>query len=105
MAEVPFRALADGVELAVRLTPKGGRDGPDGVVADGAGRALAALRVAAPAVDGAANRALIRLVADGLDVAPSAVRIVRGEGARVKQLRIAGEPARLLARLAAWLGV
>jgi uncharacterized protein (TIGR00251 family) len=47
-------------------------------------------RVAAPAVDGAANRALILLLSDRLRVSRSAIAIVRGETSRSKELRIAG---------------
>ncbi len=52
----------------VRLTPRGGADRIEGVV-DGVLRA----RVAAPAVDGAANQALLRLLADALVVPRSDV--------------------------------
>ncbi len=47
-----------------------------------------AVRVAAPPVDGAANEALIRLLAAALDVPRSAVSIESGATARVKRVRI-----------------
>ena len=82
------------VRFAVRLTPRGGVDRIDGVI-EGVLRA----RVAAPAVDGAANVALIRLLAGEFDVAPSDVRLVSGATARRKLIAIeGGEPAVLLAR-------
>ncbi len=71
--------MAAEVRLAVRLTPRGGRDGIDGVV-DGA----LAVRVAAPPVDGAANEALLRLLARELDIPYSAVRLVSGASGRRK---------------------
>ncbi|MEW6020340.1 MAG: DUF167 family protein, partial [Pseudomonadota bacterium] len=43
--------------LAVRLTPKGGRDAAQGWSLDAAGRRVLAVRVAAPPVEGAANAA------------------------------------------------
>jgi len=73
------------VRFAVRLTPRGGADRIDGV-AEGVLRA----RVAAPAVDGAANHALMRLLADELGVAPSAVRLVAGTAARRKLVAVDG---------------
>ena len=71
--------------LSVRLRPRGGRDALEGW-RDGVLQA----RVAAPPVDGKANRALCRLVAGELGVAPSRVTLVRGERGREKVLRVLG---------------
>jgi len=70
--------------FAVRLTPRGGRDAVDGV--DDEGRL--AVRVSAPPVDGAANDALVRLLATVLGVPRSGVAIESGATARVKRLRV-----------------
>lgn len=67
------------VRFAVRLTPRAASDRVDGVV-DGILRA----RVTAPAVDGAANNALIGLIADELGIARRDVRIVAGAISRQK---------------------
>ena len=86
------------VRFSVRLTPRGGLDRVDGVV-DGVLRA----RVAAPAVDGAANQALLRLLADVLDVPRRDVRLVSGATARTKVIAVDGVGAeRLLER---WPGL
>jgi len=78
----------------VRLTPRAGVDRVDGVV-DGVLR----VRVAAPAVDGAANQALVRLVADELGVPRRDVQLVAGAASRVKLLIVDGPSVgRLLAR-------
>ena len=79
--------------FAVRLTPRGGRDAIEGWSEDAQGQAVLKARVAAPPVDGAANAALIRLIAKALDAPRSAVRIVSGEGARVKLLVVDGMDA------------
>ena len=64
------------VRFAVRLTPRAALERVDGVV-DGVLRC----RVTAPPVEGAANAALVRLLARELDVPRRAVRIVgRGDG-------------------------
>jgi len=76
--------------LTVRVTPKGGRDAVDGWTQDAAGRPLLKLRVSAAAADGAANAAVVALVAKSLKVPKSAVRIAAGETARVKRLEIEG---------------
>ena len=57
---------------------------------DDAGRPLLKLRVSAAAADGAANAAVVALVARSLRVPKSAVRIAAGETARVKRLEIEG---------------
>ena len=83
--------------LAVRLTPRAGRDAVDGV-RDGVLR----VRVAAPPVDGA-NEALLRLLASELDVPRRAVRLVSGETARAKVIEVDGVPAEAI--VARWPGL
>jgi uncharacterized protein len=82
----------------VRLVPRAGVDRIDGVV-DGALRA----RVAAPPVDGAANAALERLIADALGVATGRVRLVAGATNRRKVIEIEGADAPALR--ARWPGL
>ena len=48
------------------------------------------MRVAAPAFDGRANRALCRLLAKRLGVGPSSVTIVRGQRSRDKLVQVEG---------------
>ena len=95
----PWAATAGGVTLAVRLTPKGGRDAVDGVEQLADGRAVLKVRVAAPPSEGEANDALVRLLAKALGVPPRDVALAAGATARVKRLTIAGDPARLTATL------
>lgn len=58
-------------------------------------------RVAAPPVDGKANRALCRLIAKRIGVAPSKVSVVRGEKSRDKLILVEGmDPAALEKALA-----
>jgi len=86
------------VRFAVRLTPRASADGIDGV-ADGVLRA----RVGAPAVEGAANNALIRLIADELGVARRDVRIIAGAASRQKLIVVDGvDPEEIVAR---WPGL
>lgn len=76
------------VTLSVRLRPRAGSDALEGWRDE-----VLQARVAAPPVDGKANRALCRLVAGELGVAPSRVTLVRGERGRDKVLRVAGVDA------------
>lgn len=84
--------------FTVRLTPRASLERVDGVV-DGVLHA----RVRPPAVDGAANAALVRLIARELDVPPSAVSIFVGASSRQKQITIDDlEPAVVRSR---WPGI
>lgn len=100
MATDPWRVVGTGIEVTVRLTPRGGRDRLEGPI-EVDGRPVLRARVVAAPVDGAANRALVRLLADALGVAPSAVALVSGDTGRLKRLAVAGDPAALGPRLAA----
>lgn len=101
---LPFAAATGtGVRVAVRLTPGATRDRLDGVAEGPDGRQVLRLRVAAPAVEGAANAALIDFVAASLRVRKSNIAIVSGERGRLKLLELSGDPAALLARLAEWV--
>lgn len=90
-----YRLRADGADLFVRLTPKSSRDGLEGVATAADGAAHVKARVRAVPEKGAANTALERLVARTLGVPASSVAVVAGGTARLKTVRIAGEPAAL----------
>ncbi len=104
-ASPPWTVRPDGLLLAVRATPRGGRDAIDGVVQLADGRRVVKARVAVAAEDGKANAALGRLVAEAAGVAPSAVSLAQGATARLKTFHIEGEPAALAGRLGARLGL
>jgi hypothetical protein len=95
----PYKTIDGGLELAVRLTPKGGRDRIDGVVVDAGDRLWLAARVSSAPEGGKANKALIRLLAKQLGVAPRSVTLISGESQRLKRLRIVGDASALIARL------
>lgn len=84
--------MPDVAIIRVRLTPRGGRDRIDGWVDDPGkpGARMLKVRVAAPPVDGAANKALVAVLARTLGVARSAVEITAGQTARIKTVRING---------------
>jgi uncharacterized protein YggU (UPF0235/DUF167 family) len=74
--------------LAVRLTPRGGRDSVDGWATDADGRPFLKVRVAAAPVDGQANEAMLRVLAKALQRPRAALRLVSGDAARLKQIEI-----------------
>jgi uncharacterized protein YggU (UPF0235/DUF167 family) len=78
------------MRLAVRLSPRGGRDAVEGWALDEAGRPYLKVRVAAPPVEGAANAALETLLAKTLGLPRSGVAVARGQTARIKQVEIEG---------------
>lgn len=100
--QTPYRTETDGIVLTVRLTPKADRDSVSGVVTLSDGQAVAQARVRAVPEDGAANKALIALLAKTFGRPKSAVALVSGATSRVKQLRIAGDPAALSEIVEGW---
>ena len=99
----PYAAMEGGVRLALRLTPRGAKNGVDGIMQDSEGRSLLKLRLVAPPVEGAANEALIAFLAKALSLRKADITIRSGETSRVKILHLAGDSAVLLRRLDGWL--
>jgi len=85
--------------VTVRLTPKGGRDAIDGVEQLADGTTVLKVRVRAAPHEGAANDALIGLLAKTLRLPRSAVTLVGGATARIKRLQLSGDPDTLAAAL------
>lgn len=99
----PLSRRAGGIALAVLLQPRAADSRLVGVevLADGSRRMKA--RVTAAPTEGEANRALVKLIAKTLDVAPSRVTIERGETNRRKLVAIEGDPDALELKLRPWL--
>ena len=70
-------------QIVVRLAPRAGRDEISGWQGG-----VLHVRVTAPPIDGRANAALLRLIADAAGVPQRDVRIVSGESARIKRLAV-----------------
>jgi uncharacterized protein (TIGR00251 family) len=79
------RQLGDDVVLSVRVQPRASRN----EVLEVRDSRLLIRTTAAPA-DGKANKAVIRLLADFLDVAPSRISLMRGQTQRNKLVRVSG---------------
>ena len=71
-----------GAEIAVRVTPRGGRD-----AIDDAPEGLR-VRVTAPPEDGKANDAVRRVLARAIGVAPTRLTLIRGATSRDKVFRL-----------------
>ncbi|WP_337848435.1 DUF167 family protein [Sphingomonas sp.] len=86
----PWQLTPDGLTIAVRATPRAAK-----AALLPATDTYFAARVAAPPVEGAANTAVVALVAEAFAVPRRAVRLIAGETARIKRLAIAGDPKTL----------
>ena len=91
MSAFAARRSGDRVTFSVRVTPRASANAVGGE-RDGA----LLVRVTAPPAEGAANAAVVSVLARALDIAPSAVRIERGGSSRTKQVSV---PASAAARL------
>jgi uncharacterized protein (TIGR00251 family) len=85
--------------IAVRVTPRSAKPGIGGWRAEADGREQLEVRVAEAPADGAANEAVVKLLAKALGISRAEVRIVSGQAARHKRVAIpfeAGEARRRL---------
>ena len=72
-----------------------------GIGADADDRAVLMVRIAAPPAEGAANAALVDLLASSLGLRKRDITIRSGETGRNKQVHLAGDGAQIAAGLAA----
>jgi uncharacterized protein (TIGR00251 family) len=89
--------IEGGIRLRVQVQPRASRTEIGGPHGD-----ALRIRLAAPPVDGAANDALVRFLADTLDRPRAAVRLTAGASSRRKTVDVAGIS---LAQAAGRLGV
>lgn len=99
----PWRMTALGLVVRVRVTPKASRDAVEGTEVTVDGLALK-VRVRAVPEDGEANTAVIRLVAQWVDVPRSNVSLASGAKSRAKSLLIGGDAEALAGLASARLG-
>ena len=91
----PVRPVSGGIEVDLHVQPRARRTELAGVH----GRALR-VRVSAPPADGAANRAVVELLAEVAGVPRARVTLVAGVRSRDKRIRIDGiSPEEFAARL------
>ncbi len=88
MSNLAIRIEEGRARLAIRVTPKANRDLSGGIVNLADGREVLSIRLSAPPVEGAANKALITFLSRQLKVPKSAIRIVSGESGRLKIVEI-----------------
>jgi uncharacterized protein len=91
----PWRYSTRGVSVALRVTPRGGRDDIDGLETLANGRTVMKVRVRAVAEGGEANRAVIEVLSEALGVPKARIRVLSGATSRLKQIAVDGDPAKL----------
>ena len=91
----PWRYSAQGISIALRVTPRGGRDDIDGIETLANGRAVLKIRVRAIAEGGEANRAVTELLAKVLGVPRARIKLLAGATSRLKQVAVDGDPRML----------
>ncbi|MGZ8847757.1 MAG: DUF167 domain-containing protein [Pyrinomonadaceae bacterium] len=91
---IQFSENDRGITFAVRIVPRASSTAIAGDY-EGAVR----IRIAAPPVEGAANRELIRFLAKKFKVPQNAVEIVSGASSKKKIIRLKGVTATALAQL------
>lgn len=88
---IEVRARHGAISFSVRVVPRASSDSIEGEF-----QGALKIRLTAPPVDGRANDALRRLLADHLNVPASAVKILSGEKSRTKRVEIQGvAPSRI----------
>lgn len=91
-----IRQTQDGVLIRIKLVPRAAANQVDGRHGD-----AVKIRLNAPPVDGKANAALLRFLADKLDLPVAALAITAGHTGRNKTVRISGlDPETVRTRLA-----
>lgn len=97
-------AAAEGVRVAVRLTPRASRTAVQGLAADADGGTVLKVAVTAVPEHGRANAALIKLLAKEWRLPKGAIDVTGGATDRRKTLTVRGETAALTRQLEKWLG-
>ena len=99
----PFLAVADGVRVRLKVTPRAAAERIGGLQAEADGGLALKVAVTAVAEDGRANQAVIALLAKSWRVPKRDLTILQGAADRRKVLHVAGDPAELMPCLAASL--
>ena len=82
---IEFKATPEGVTFTVKVHPRARKNAITGEIGG-----VLKVAVTAPPVEGRANEACVRLLADALNVPRASVTIDAGQGSRNKVIRVAG---------------
>ena len=96
-----FQPQADGVRLALRVTPKASRNAIAGLADTADGGQVLKVSVTTVPENGKANEAVIKLLAKACKLPKSSLNVVAGATDRNKIIHVAGDPVDLMGRLTA----
>lgn len=99
----PYAVTHGGVRLALQIVPRAARNGVDGISSDRQGRPVLKLKLTAPALEGAANQALIAFLAKSLSLNKADISIRSGDTSRFKIIHLSGDSVSILGKLDTWL--
>jgi hypothetical protein len=94
---LPIQDHPFGISFRIRVQPKSSRNQIVGMQDD-----ALKLKVTAPPVEGAANKACIELLAKAFEVPKSCLEIASGQSGRNKRIKVHCDPA-AAARIRQWL--
>ena len=100
---VPFHPHKEAVRLYLRVIPNARRDSVRGLYHEADGITAIKLTVAAPAEDGRANQAVVKLLARSLGLPKRSFSIDSGQTGRRKIISIDGTQDDVLERLENWV--
>lgn len=102
---LPWRAADDGLLwLSVRATPRASKDAIEAIWLDADGQAWLGIKVRAAPDDGAANAAIVAVLAKALGLPKSAISQTSGATARLKRFKIVCNTYDIQTRLNALTG-
>lgn len=99
----PVTPVADGVRVRLKVQPRARRNRVDGVIAEADGGGALKIAVTAAPESGAANEAVIALLAGEWGMAKSGLTLVSGAADRRKTIKLTGDPQRLARQLTDWI--
>ena len=94
---IEIRESQGGLSFLVRVQPRASRN-----EIDGEWRGALCVRLNVPPVEGRANEALRRFLADCLNVPLAAVKIASGQRGRLKRIEVLGGKAEQIRAVASW---
>lgn len=95
----PYKVEKSGIDLFIRLKPNSHVNICDRCVEIAPERCALQVKIKQPAVENKANSALIKYLANLLDIPQSQLSLLRGLKSRDKTLHIKGEPTDIKERL------
>ncbi len=99
----PFTRSKDGVDIAIRVTPRASRARIGALAAEADGTPVIRVSVTAAPDGGKANDAVIRLLAKAWRVPKTSLSVVSGATGRRKTIHAAGDADDLSRRLTEWM--